>query len=83
MMTKTAKLATTANKANGMLTTVITVSLMYTDWTLTALRIQDGRHSSELSLFKANSFHTVESLRRRTPCCCSQSVSRMLTIVLE
>ena len=53
MMTKTAKLATTANKANGMLTTVITVSLMYTDWTLTALRIQDGRHSSELSLFKA------------------------------
>ena len=52
-MTITTRLAITANMANGMLTTVITVSLMYTDWTLTALRIQDGRHSSELSLFKA------------------------------
>ena len=31
---------------------------------------------------KANSFHTVESLRRRTSCCCSQPVSRMLTTVL-
>ena len=34
---------------------------------------------------KANSFHTVESLRRRTSwcCCCSQPVSRMLATVLE
>ena len=31
---------------------------------------------------KANSFHTVESLRRRTSCCCSQPVSRMHTTVL-
>lgn len=53
MATKTAKLATTANMANGMQTTVNAVSLMYTDWTLTALRIQEGRHNSELSLFKA------------------------------
>ena len=52
MVTITARLATMANMANGMLTTVITVSLMYTDWTLTAFRIQEGRHSSELSWFK-------------------------------
>ena len=52
MVTITARLATTANMANGMLTIIITVSLMYTDWTLAALRIQEGRHSSELSLFK-------------------------------
>ena len=52
MVIITARLATTANMANGMLTTVITVSLMYTDWTLTAFRIQEGRHSSELSWFK-------------------------------
>ena len=52
MVTITARLATTANMANGMLTTVITVSLMYTDWTLAAFRIQEGRQSSELSLFK-------------------------------
>ena len=52
MATIRARLATTANMANGMLTTVITMSLMYTDWTLMALRIQEGRHSSELSWFK-------------------------------
>ena len=51
-MTITARLAITANMANGMLTTMIPVSLMYTDWTLTAFRIQEGRHSSELSWFK-------------------------------
>ena len=39
MVTITAKLATTANMANGMLTIIITVSLMYTDWTLAAFRI--------------------------------------------
>ena len=34
---------------------------------------------------KANSLHTVESLRRQTSwcCCCSQPVSRMLATVLE
>ena len=33
---------------------------------------------------KANSLHTVESLRRRTSwCCCSQPVSLMLATVLE
>ena len=31
----------------------------------------------------ANSLHTVESPRRRTSCCCSQPVSRMLATVLE
>ena len=52
MVTITTRLAITANMANGMLTTMIPVSLMYTDWTLTALRIQEGRHNSELFLFK-------------------------------
>ena len=51
-MTITTRLAITANMANGMLTTMIPVSLMYTDLTLTAFRIQEGRHSSELSRFK-------------------------------
>ena len=39
--------------------------------------------TDKIKIIKANSLHTVESLRRWAPCCFSQPVSRMLATVLE
>ena len=48
-VTMIARLTRNAKMAKGMLITVIAMSLTYTDRTLVALRIKEGKHSTELS----------------------------------